>query len=175
MKSQDKRKYPIGRFEYGKSYTLSEIRKNIKTIAALPKTLKKVLKKLKSGQLDTSYRTGGWTARQVVHHLADSHMNAYVRMKLAVTEQAPIIKPYEESSWAETDDAKFAPVKSSLKILTALHERWVAFLGSLSEEALERGYYHPEMQRIIPLPEASALYASQARHHVAHSKLIAKG
>ena len=175
MKSQDKQRYPIGRFEYGKSYTLDETRRNIRAIAQLPKELKKALKKLKSGQLDVPYRKGGWTPRQVVHHLADSHMNAYIRMKLAVTEQAPIIKPYEESDWAETEDSRSAPVKMSLKLLAPLHRRWVMFLESLSDEALERGYFHPEMQRIIPLPEAIALYAWHGRHHVAHIRLLAKG
>ncbi len=175
MKSQDRQRYPIGRFEYGKSYSIDEIRRNIKAIAQLPKELKKALKKLKSGQLDVPYRKGGWTPRQVVHHLADSHMNAYVRMKLAVTEQAPIIKPYEEADWAETDDSKHAPVKLSLKILTPLHRRWVMFLESLPDEALERGYFHPEMQRIIPLPEAIALYAWHGKHHVAHIRMVSKG
>ncbi|MCE7922706.1 MAG: putative metal-dependent hydrolase, partial [Haliscomenobacteraceae bacterium CHB4] len=175
MKSQESLRYPIGKFEYGKVWSLDDTRRNIKAIARLPKELKKVLKKLKGGELDTPYRRGGWTARQVVHHLADSHMNAYVRMKLAVTETTPIIKPYEEADWAKTEDAKNAPVKLSLRILAPLHKRWVMFLESLSEEDLERGYFHPEQQRVIPLPEAIALYAWHGQHHVAHIRLIAQG
>lgn len=175
MKSQESRRYPIGKFEYGKTWSLDDTRRNIKAIARFPKELKKVLKKLKSGELDSSYRRGGWTTRQVVHHLADSHMNAYVRMKLAVTEQTPIIKPYEEANWAETEDAKNASIKLSLRILAPLHKRWVMFLESLSEEDLERGYFHPELQRVIPLPEAIALYAWHGQHHTAHIRLIARG
>ena len=175
MKSQDKLKYPIGRFEYGKNYSLDETRRNIKAIAKLPKELKKALKKLRSGDLDKSYRKGGWTVRQVVHHIADSHMNAYIRMKLAVTEPTPVIKPYEEANWAETEDSKTASVKLSLKLLAPLHRRWVMFLETLSEEDLERGYFHPEMQRIIPLPEAIALYAWHSKHHLAHIRLVTTG
>ena len=175
MKSQDKLKYPIGRFEYGKNYSLDEIRSNIKAIAKLPKELKKALKKLRSGDLDKTYRKGGWTVRQVVHHIADSHMNAYIRMKLAVTEMTPIIKPYEESLWAETEDGKTASVKLSLKLLTPLHRRWVMFLESLSEEDLDCGYFHPAMQRVISLPEAIALYAWHSKHHLAHIRLVTTG
>jgi uncharacterized damage-inducible protein DinB len=175
MKSQESLRYPIGKFENKKTYLLDETRKHIKTIARLPKELKKVLKKLKSGELDMAYRRGGWTARQVANHIADSHINAYIRMKLAVTEQAPIIKPYEETEWAKTEDGKNGSVKLSLKILEPLHKRWVVFLESLSEEDLERGYYHPGQQRIIPLPEAIALYAWHGQHHVAHIRLVASG
>ena len=175
MKSQDKLKYPIGQFEYGKNYSLDEIRRHIKTIAKLPKELKKALKKLKSGDLEKSYRKGGWTVRQIVHHIADSHINAYVRMKLAVTELTPIIKPYEQANWAETEDSKTAPVKLSLKLLVPLHHRWVMFLETLSEEDLERGYFHPELQRIIPLPEAIAHYAWHCKHHLAHIRLVTTG
>ncbi|MBP6825605.1 MAG: putative metal-dependent hydrolase, partial [Saprospiraceae bacterium] len=174
MNSQDTKRYPIGRFEYGKSYSNEDTKKNIRIIARLPKELKKVLKKLKGGQLDAPYRKGGWTARQVVHHLADSHMNAYIRMKMAVTEQAPIIKPYEEAEWAETEDGKNASVKVSLKILAPLHRRWIAFLESLSDEALDRGYYHPGLKRLVSLPEAIALYAWHSRHHLAHIRLVTK-
>ncbi|MCW5924085.1 MAG: putative metal-dependent hydrolase [Saprospiraceae bacterium] len=172
MKSQESLRYPIGKFEFGKIWSLEDTRRNIKAIARLPKELKKAVKKLKSGELDIPYRRGGWTARQVVHHLADSHLNAFARMKLAVTETTPIIKPYEEASWAETEDAKSAPVKLSIKILEPLHKRWVMFLESLSEEDLERGYFHPEQQRVISLPEAIAHYAWHGQHHIAHIRLV---
>ena len=175
MKSQESRRYPIGKFEYGRTWSIDDTRRNIKAIARLPKDLKKALKKLKGSEMDMPYRRGGWTARQVVHHIVDSHMNAYVRMKLAVTEQTPIIKTYEEAQWAETEDAKNASVKLSLKILSPLHKRWVMFLESLSEEDLERGYFHPEQQRVISLPEAIALYAWHGQHHVAHIRLVGQG
>ncbi len=175
MKKLDKLRYPIGNFEYGKSYSLPQTRQHIKTIARFPKDLKKLIKKLNREALDTTYRSGGWTVRQVVHHLADSHMNAYVRMKLAVTEPAPIIKPYEENLWAETSDAKQGSVKTSLQLLNALHKRWVAFLERLSDEDLERGYFHPERQSLVLLPEAIALYAWHCKHHLAHISLVVQG
>ena len=146
MSKMDKLRYPIGNFEYGKSYSLEDTKKHIKTIAKFPKELKKLLKKLSNQSLDVSYRPGGWTVRQVVNHIADSHMNAYMRMKLAVTERTPIIKPYEEGLWAETEDSKQGSVKVSMRLLNALHRRWVQFLESLSEEDLEKGYFHPERQ-----------------------------
>ncbi|MCB0534012.1 MAG: putative metal-dependent hydrolase, partial [Saprospiraceae bacterium] len=173
MKKINKLRYPIGQFEYGKSYSPKMTRKHIKVIARLPKDLKKVVSKLSKTSLDTPYRPGGWSVRQVIHHLADSHMNAYVRMKLTATEPTPIIKPYEEALWAETADAK-GSVKESMRLLTALHARWVEFLKSLTEEDLERGYFHPERQAVVLLPEAIALYAWHSNHHLAHIELVAK-
>jgi hypothetical protein len=175
MKIQDNRRYPIGQFEYGKTYSLDETRKNIKAIARLPKDLKKALSKLRRNDADTPYRRGGWTVRQVVHHLADSHMNAYIRMKLAVTENAPVIKTYEEGDWAKTEDGKEAPLKISVKLLAALHRRWVLFLESLTQDHLERGYFHPTSKRLVLLPEAIALYAWHSRHHLAHVMLVVDG
>ncbi len=172
MRTQQDLKYPIGPFTYGQSYTLDETRRNIKAIARLPKQIKKALKKLSNSQLESSYRKGGWTVRQVINHIADSHMNAYIRMKLAVTEHAPVIKLYEEALWAETEDGKNGSVKLSLKLLSALHRRWVNFLESLSEEDLERGYFNPEKQRLIPLTEAIALYAWHSRHHLGHIRIV---
>ncbi|MFN0215653.1 MAG: YfiT family bacillithiol transferase, partial [Saprospiraceae bacterium] len=175
MKEISDRRYPIGKFEYGKSYSIDETRKHIKSIARLPKLLKKALKKLRDGALDKPYRSGGWTARQVIHHMADSHMNAYVRFKLAATEDTPIIKPYVEGSWAETEDAKHGSARSSLKILTALHDRWVGFIISLNEDDLDRGFYHPVNKRTLSLREAIALYAWHGKHHLAHIKIVVDG
>ncbi|MBU6342035.1 MAG: putative metal-dependent hydrolase [Bacteroidetes bacterium] len=175
MKKSESLRYPVGKHEYGKNYTYDETRKHVKIIASLPDELKRMLKKMNSELLDKSYRKGGWTVRQVVHHLADSHINAYIRMKLAVTEPTPIIKPYEEALWAEREDAKYAPVKLSLKILNALTRRWVYFLESLSAEDLERGYFHPATQRVVLLQDAIAAYAWHSRHHLAHINLVLKG
>ena len=175
MKEITDRRYPIGKFDYGKNYSIDETRKHIKSIARLPKELKKTLKKLRDGALDKPYRAGGWTARQVIHHLADSHMNAYVRFKLAATENAPIIKPYEETLWAETEDGKHGSAKTSIKLLSALHDRWVDFMMSLSDDDLERGYYHPASKRTVSLREAIALYAWHAKHHLEHIKMVAEG
>ncbi|HNM26082.1 MAG TPA: putative metal-dependent hydrolase, partial [Saprospiraceae bacterium] len=171
MRTQQELKYPIGQFTYGRSYTLDETRKNIKSIARLSKQIKKLLKKTQNNQLDATYRKGGWTIRQIINHIVDSHINAYVRMKLAVTENIPVIKPYEEKLWAETEDGKNGSVKSALKLLSALHRRWVSFMESLSEEELERLYYHPANQRRVSLTEAIALYSWHSRHHLAHIRL----
>jgi len=118
-------------------------------------------------QLDTAYRDGGWTVRQLVHHVADSHMNAYVRIRLALTEDWPTIKPYAESRWAELADAKTLPVEVSLALLEALHRRWVVLLKSLGEEDWQRGYMHPENGRQA-LGTVIALYSWHSRHHTAH-------
>jgi hypothetical protein len=175
MKNSDALRYPVGIYEYGSTYTFDETRRHIKTIAALPDDLKKILKKLNTEALNKSYRKGGWSVRQIVHHLADSSMNAYIRMKLAVTEPTPIIKPYEEGLWAETEDGRGAPIKISLKLLAALTRRWEYFMESLSSDDLDRGYFHPEMQRIVMLQDAIAAYAWHARHHLAHIKLVLNG
>jgi DinB superfamily len=172
MKEQDKRRYPIGKFEYGKTYTPGDIKKLMRTIEALPKTLKKIVKRASKIQIDTPYRPGGWTVRQVIHHLADSHMNAYIRMKMAVTEHKPTIKPYAESEWAETADSKKLSPKVSIRLLKSLHERWFAFLASLSAEDLQKGYIHPATNRFVPIYEAIALYAWHCEHHLAHIKLV---
>ena len=175
MKHSDALRYPVGKYEYGNSYTFDETRRHIKTISELPDDLKKILKKLNSDALDKSYRKGGWTARQIVHHLADSSVNAYIRMKLAVTESTPIIKPYLEANWAETEDGRSGPIKISLKLIAALTKRWEYFLESLSADDLNRGYFHPEMKRIVMLQDAIGAYAWHARHHLAHLKLILNG
>ncbi len=175
MKEQDNRRYPIGPFEYGQEYSFDDTRRHIKALDRFPKELKKAVKKLKGNDLDKPYRSGGWTIRQVVHHIADSHMNAYIRMKLAVTENTPIIKPYEEQLWAETEDGLHGPVKMSLKLLSALHVRWVEFLESLSEEDLERGYYHPSSKRTVQMQEAIALYIWHSQHHLHHIRLVSEG
>ena len=175
MKHSDAFRYPVGKYEYGNSYTFDETRRHIRTIAELPDDLKKILKKLNSDSLDKSYRKGGWTARQIVHHLADSSVNAYIRMKLAVTEPTPIIKPYLEANWAETEDGRSGPIKISLKLIAALTKRWEYFLESLSADDLNRGYFHPEMKRIVMLQDAIGAYAWHARHHLAHLKLILNG
>jgi hypothetical protein len=174
MKEQDHLRFPIGKFEYGKSYTTDAIRKNIKIIENFPKILKKTLKKATRDQLDTTYRPGGWTIRQVVHHLADSHMNAYIRTKLALTEQAPIIKTYEEKEWAELEDAKNGSIKNSIKIVAAVHARWTKCLLALSDDDLEKAYYHPGSKRLFPIAEIVALYAWHAQHHLGHIKIVVK-
>lgn len=130
---------------------------------------------LSNEQLDTSYRPAGWTLRQVVHHLPDSHMNAYVRIKLTVTEDNPTIRPYLEARWAECEEARTAPVQVSLDLLESLHERWALFLRSMQAADFDRTYYHPEHQKNVPLREVISMYAWHGRHHLTHITQTKKG
>jgi hypothetical protein len=164
---QDMR-YPIGRFKYDGDSSREAIDHAIADIAALPALLRTSVDGLDTDQLNTPYREGGWALREVVHHVPDSHMNAYVRCKLALTEQSPTIKPYDEAAWAKLGDVKIVPVDVSLALLAALHTRWVALLTSLSDADFERSYIHPDHQRAVPLREVVALYAWHGRHHTAH-------
>ena len=123
---------------------------------------------LNEGQLETPYRAGGWTVRQVVHHVADSHLNSYIRFRWTLTEDTPTIKAYDETRWAELPDAKTAPVEVSLKLLESLHVRWVYLLETLDDEAFGRSFIHPETGEAISLERNLALYAWHGRHHCAH-------
>ncbi|HTX42050.1 MAG TPA: bacillithiol transferase BstA [Acidobacteriaceae bacterium] len=159
-------RYPVGRFRRADA-NVTDHAAAIATLAALPENLRAALDGLSDAQLESPYREGGWTVRQLVHHLADSHMNAYIRIRLALTEDWPTIKPYEEKAWALLSDAKTAPVGISLELLEPLHRRWTLLLGSLSPEQWQRGYTHPENGRQT-IAEAAALYEWHSRHHVAH-------
>lgn len=159
-------KYPVGKFEYKEEITNSVTKDWIKEIEDLPRLLQAAVKDLDNEQLDTPYRSGGWTVRQVIHHLADSHINAYVRFKLALTEEQPVIKPYEEKKWAELPDNKL-PIHISLSLLESLHKRWTDLLKSLSEADLERTFFHPESGE-VSLGENIGIYAWHGRHHLAH-------
>lgn len=161
-------KYPIGRFAFGKTYSAAETQAHIQEISALPSKLFNVVNVLNEAQLETPYRPEGWTVRQTVHHVVDSHMNAYIRFKLALTEDNPAIKPYEEALWAELADGKGAPVEWSLQLLKYVHLRWVMLLNSLTDADWERTYFHPETKRVFPLREVAALYAWHSEHHYEH-------
>ncbi len=161
-------KYPIGKFSAPKEYSATWADQWILAIEELPARLRATLKNLTDKQLDTPYRDGGWTVRQVVHHLADSHMNAYIRFKLAMTEDTPTIKPYQEELWAELSEARHAPVEISLSIVDALHKRWILFLKTLSEDDLKRKYHHPDSKKDFELRTVLALYAWHSNHHLAH-------
>jgi hypothetical protein len=137
-------------------------------IAAAPAALRAAVAGLSDAQLDTPYRPGGWTVRQVVHHVPDSHLNAYVRIRLALTENTPTIKPYEEARWAELPDARTLPIEASLVLLEGLHVRWVALLGGLGAADGARQFHHPEHGRLITVDELIAMYAWHGEHHVAH-------
>jgi DinB family protein len=161
-------RYPIGQFAYRGLQSAEQRRSCIERIEAAPGLVRRAAEGLTERQLDTPYREGGWTARQVVHHLPDSHLNAYTRFRLALTEPTPTIRPYIEHRWAELPDAKTAPVEISLALLEALHRRWVLLLRSLRPAEWEIRYMHPEHGREWPLDEALAMYAWHGEHHTAH-------
>ena len=164
----DKLRYPIGQFTYGGLQTAEQRRGCVERIAAAPALVRRAVAGLTEAQLDTPYREGGWTARQVVHHLPDSHLNAYTRFRLALTEPTPTIRPYFEHLWAELPDARTAPIELSLTLLEALHRRWVLLLRGLGPAQWEARYLHPEHGREWTLDEALAMYAWHGEHHAAH-------
>jgi uncharacterized damage-inducible protein DinB len=160
-------RYPIGKFQREKDMSDSQRRAFMDAIARAPERLSAAVAGLNEQQLGTPYRPGGWTVRQVVHHLPDSHLNAFGRFKLALTEEEPTIKPYDEARWAELADAKTAPIEPSLKLLEGLHKRWVILLESLTAADWPRTFHHPE-RGVMSLDESLAMYAWHSRHHVAH-------
>jgi uncharacterized damage-inducible protein DinB len=163
----DDPRYPIGPFRYAGSGDEQQRDQWIGEIASTPGHLRAAVAGLGAAQLDTPYREKGWTVRQVVHHLPDSHMNAYTRIKLALTENEPTIKPYEEARWAELPDARHGPVELSLTLLDCLHRRWVLLLRELGPQDFRRRFRHPEPGRMIELDEVLAMYAWHGQHHVA--------
>jgi|SRR5215469_15564876 len=160
-------RYPIGKSQPVSSLTPAERAAFIQQIAEAPVKLRAAVTGLDDQQLDTPYRPGGWTVRQTVHHVPDSHMNAFTRIKLALTEEVPTIKPYFEARWAELADAK-APIDPSLDLLDALHQRWVPLLRSLTPSDWQREFLHPAQNKRMSLDQTLALYAWHGRHHVAH-------
>jgi len=158
--------YPIGRFDWTANPSKDDRSRWIRIIAATPAALRAAIAGLSTEQLDIPYRDGGWTIRQVVHHYADDHLNSYVRFKLALTENAPLIKGYLQSAWAELPDARTGPVSPSLNFLAALHERWVMGWESLSETDWQRTFIHP-VRGPVSLDHLAALYAWHGLHHVA--------
>jgi len=159
--------YPIGEFEAQSQVAETYRQSLIESLAEVPGKVRKAIEGLSAQQLDTLYRPGGWTVRQVVHHLADSHMNSYIRMKLAVTEESPHVKPYDEKRWAELQDGRAALPEISLALLEALHRRWVLFLLSLGPEDYARTFRHPE-SGVMSLDVALQYYEWHGRHHIAH-------
>jgi hypothetical protein len=160
-------RFPIGKFHYEGTPSEEQRAVFITEIEKTPAGLRNAVKNLTPQQLDTPYREGGWTVRQVVHHVPDSHMNAYVRFKLALTEDEPTIKPYAEDRWAELADTTSTPIEVSLALLESLHDRWVRLLRSLGPEDWKRQFRHPELG-FVPLEKNVALYAWHGKHHVAH-------
>jgi uncharacterized damage-inducible protein DinB len=161
-------RYPIGKFARRDSLTSEERRAFIDQIAQAPQRMRDAVRGLDDAQLDTAYREGGWTVRQVVHHVPDSHLNAYTRIKLALTEDNPTIKPYDENAWAKLPDSRETPVETSLQMIEALHARWVALMRAMSDADFRRTFRHPEYPGDFTLDGLVALYAWHGRHHAAH-------
>jgi hypothetical protein len=160
-------RYPIGKFKFEGPADPKQKEKFIDDIAQTPVALRAAVQGLTPKQIETPYRDGGWTVRQVVHHVPESHMNAYIRFKLALTEDAPTIKPYMEDRWANLPDVQSTPVEVSLSLLDSLHDRWLHLLRALQPQDWNRTFNHPELG-IMPLEKNLALYSWHGRHHVAH-------
>ncbi|HTX76861.1 MAG TPA: putative metal-dependent hydrolase [Terracidiphilus sp.] len=163
MTSLDELRYPVGRFD---SATAGSRADQLEVLRQLPGRLRHAVSGLDDAQLDTPYREGGWTVRQVVHHFADSHANSYIRVKLALTEDTPVIKPYDEAAWANLPDSRM-PVEVSLPFVEAVHARFVALYEFMSEAEYGRTYVHPE-RGAVTLAQNLAIYAWHCRHHLAH-------
>jgi hypothetical protein len=160
-------RFPIGKFHYEGSPFHDQRRKFIDEIEQAPAAIRAAIQGLSPGQLDTPYREGGWNVRQVVHHVPESHMNAYIRFKLALTEDEPTIKPYAEDRWAQLADVQTTPIEVSVVLLESLHARWVRLLRSLNDDEWKRTFKHPELG-LMPLEKNLALYAWHGKHHTAH-------
>lgn len=167
MVDLDQLRYPVGRFTPPAGGGPQVRAEQIECLRTLPRNLQDAVSGLSDAQLDTPYREGGWTVRQVVHHLADSHANSVIRFKLALTEDWPTIKPYDQAAWAKLPDSTALPIEGSLMFIQAMHGRWVALLQSMSDEDFRKGFNHPENGRQT-LERALAIYAWHGRHHTAH-------
>ena len=159
-------RYPVGRFTPPSSSDPATRAQQTSILRLLPSTLQAAISGLTQSQLDTPYRDGGWTVRQLIHHIADSHANAYIRCKLALTEDWPTIKPYDQDAWANLADSQL-PIDASVAMIGAIHERWVKLLESIPDADFQRGYVHPENGRQT-LDAVIAIYAWHSRHHTAH-------
>jgi hypothetical protein len=166
--SLEELKYPIGRYERPNHYTPELLQEWIAVLRALPSWMDVCIENLDAAQLRVPYREGGWNTQQVIHHVADSHTNAYIRIRLALTEDNPTIKPYDENAWAMLPDVDTVPVNISVTLLHALHRRLVALMETLSPAQWERTYYHPEHKRNFTVWEMASLYAWHSRQHTAH-------
>ena len=172
QKTLEQLRFPIGHFESPAEITQEHIQKWIEEIQTLPDRLIQLTESLDNNQLETPYRPGGWTIRQTIHHIGDSHTNSYIRFKWTLTEDKPIIKAYFEDRWAELFDTKDAPIELSLFYIKALHAKWVYLLKSLNEEQLSRSFIHPETNEEVSLKKNIGIYAWHGNHHYAHIENI---
>ena len=172
MNNDDLLRYPIGKFIARDSYSTDELQHCIERIENLPREIEKIINSMTIKQLDTPYREGGWTARQVVHHMADSHMNAYIRLKWSLTESTPTIKAYDEKAWAQTPETRLDPV-ISIELLKALHTKWSALLRRLAPADFQKEFLHPDTKKNMRLDRITAMYAWHGEHHFGHLKIVA--
>lgn len=170
----EKLKYPIGKFEFPKEFSPEYILDKIREIESFPDRLKKETIDLTDEQLETPYRPDGWTVRQVIHHCAESHMNCYIRMKWALTENNPVIKPYDENLWSELPDNLKMPIQPTLTLLEGLHFRLAYIMRNLSDEDLEKSFIHPENNTEYKIKQSIATYAWHGNHHLAHITTLKK-
>ena len=159
--------YPIGRF-VSQPYSDKELKERLMAIMFLPKELENAIQNLDEYQIETPYRPDGWTVKQLINHIADSHMNAFIRFKLGLTEENPTIKPYNQDAWVNLNDTKIVPINVSITLVHALHARWAALLNGISSADLERTVFHPEQKKEITLWHMLGLYAWHGKHHVKH-------
>lgn len=165
-------RYPVGRFVRPETWSAESVKEWRTVLLSLPGWLDAGIENLDHEDLQVPYREGGWGIQQLIHHIADSHMNAFIRLKLMLTEENPVIKPYKESAWAELPDSLLVPVNVSVTLVHALHRRMIALFDGLTPEQWERTCYHPERERTITAWEMAAMYAWHSRHHAAHIRII---
>ncbi|MEO8770532.1 MAG: YfiT family bacillithiol transferase [Ferruginibacter sp.] len=166
-------RYPIGKY-VEQPFSSAQLKEWLLDIQSLPQQIEYAITNLDYHQLDTAYRDGGWTIKQVVHHVADSHMNAYIRFKLGLTEETPVIKPYDEAAWAEMSDTKNLPINISITLLYAVHSRWQEILKNMTTDQWSRKIFHPEHKKEMTLWYLLGMYAWHSRHHVAHITSLRK-
>lgn len=170
----EKFSYPIGRFVPAETYTPQSLKAWISSIRSVPLLLDHCIENLDEAQLNTPYKPGGWTVIQVIHHIADSHMNAYIRLKKALTEDRPTISPYDEKLWAELPDVTDVPINVSITLVHALHRRWTAVLDQMKDEDWTREYYHPASQEYMPLWQMTNQYHWHGKHHAEQIRSLRK-
>jgi hypothetical protein len=168
----DELRYPIGKFSPQENYDPAELEQLVRRIESLPSRMHEVIQHFSLKDFEAIYRDGGWSARQVIHHVADSHINAYIRFKWALTEDTPVIKAYNEKLWAETPEVKLDP-QLSLVLLNALHAKWVGLIRSLAPEHFRKEYIHPDSKKSVRLDRLVAMYAWHGDHHLGHLKIVA--
>ncbi|MDR6157526.1 putative damage-inducible protein DinB [Chryseobacterium sp. SLBN-27] len=174
MNDIEQKRFPIGQFKEPENICDIKLDEYIKVIKDFPAKLKNLIEDFSDDQLDTQYREGGWTVRQLVNHIADSHINSFIRFKLALTEDTPTIKPYDEAKWAELQDSQNMPVKPAMRMIKGTHQRWTALLKSMTNKQFERTFHHPEHHKNYDLRHCLALYVWHCNHHFAHIENLKK-